>query len=113
MPTQISSSVTAPFPLPAAWPSCRAPMSYRADRKTVASVAFVSHSQACCCGTLLPNGDSAHCQMSDAQSRHEPLSELHCTYVSLYRVAGQGRAEAGNSKKRASNIHKLWASSVT
>lgn len=59
------------------------------------------HSQARCCGTLLPNGEGVHRQMSDVQARHEPLSEPH-TYVSSY-LAGQGRAEAGNSKKKASN----------
>lgn len=62
MPTQISSSVTAPFPLPAAWPSCRAPMSYRTDRKTVASVAFAS----------LLLRDIA------AQRRQRPLSNVRC-----------------------------------
>lgn len=35
------------------------------------------HSQARCGATLLPNGDIAHCQMSDVQARHEPLSEPH------------------------------------
>lgn len=62
-----------------------------------------------CCPTA--TAPTAKCPMRSQDMSPFPSCIVHMSRS--YRVAGQGRAEAGNSKKRASNVHKLWASSVT
>lgn len=89
----------------------RAPLSYRADRKTVANVAFAS---------LLPRDIAAQRRQHPVPSIKCPMcrqdiespSGLHTVHVSCPSCGSGARAEAGNSHRFYYVRDKLWASMV-